>query len=150
MLTECATTRQKALRSNVCPYQEMPQLSEFYKGRIIGMLEAELSIREVARKMNCCKRTVEKWWKRFREEGHAERKPGSGRPRVTDAREDQRLVLGGKRHRFSSMRVIYKWHPGHPRFSLRTAYRTNDMWRVSLTQTSSTDSTIATSPTDTT
>lgn len=101
----------------------MTQLSEFDKGRLIGMLEAGLSIRQVASKMNCCKRTVEKWWQRFREEGHARRKEGSGRPAVTDTREDRRLVLAGKRERFSSMRVIYRWYPGTPSFSLRTAYR---------------------------
>ena len=85
----------------------MQQLSVFNKGGLIGMSEAGLSIREVARRMNCCKRTVEKWWDRFREEGHGERKPGSGRPRISDARQDQRLILAENRERFCSMRVIY-------------------------------------------
>ena len=95
-------------------HEEMPQLGEFNKDRMIGMLEASLSIIKVARKITCCKRTVKKLWQRLREDSDAKRKSGSGRPRVTHARQDERLVLAGKRDRFSSMRVIYSWYPGRP------------------------------------
>ena len=44
-------------------HEEMPQLGEFNKDRMIGMLEASLSIIKVARKITCCKRTVEQLWK---------------------------------------------------------------------------------------
>lgn len=86
------------------------QLSEFDRGRIVGMLEGGLSQREVARRIGCSRPSVKKWWDRFQETGRGKRKAGSGRPRLSDGRDDRYLVQYVKRHRFlSSQRYRQQW-----------------------------------------
>lgn len=84
----------------------MVQLSLFEKGRLCGMLEAGLTFRDVAERMNISTRTVQKWWTLFRNEGKCDRQSGSGRPRKSSSRQDASLVLMMKRNRFKSMEVI--------------------------------------------
>lgn len=97
------------------------QLSEFTKGRIVGLLEANISIRDVAKKIGCSTRTVQKWWNKFRTDGNVDRKKGSGRPSLSSSRQDRNLVLLCKRNRFLPTRklILGRNFP----FSLRTAHR---------------------------
>jgi len=86
------------------------QLSQFDRGRIIGMLEAGLSQREVARRLGCSRPAVKRWWDRFQETRGCKRKDGSGRPRLSDGRDDRYLVQYVKRHRFLSVeRFRQQW-----------------------------------------
>ena len=88
----------------------MPQLSEFDKGRCVGYLEAGKSIRWTALTLNVSKSTVERWWNRYRREGHVRRREGSGRPRLTSPAQDRKLVVNIKRNRFSPVsRLSREW-----------------------------------------
>ena len=69
------------------------QLTNFNKGRLIGMLEAGMSIRNVEEKIGCTKRTVDKWWSQYRTTGNVNRQSGSGRPRKSDERTDRHLIF---------------------------------------------------------
>lgn len=96
----------------------------FQKGRVIGMLEGGLSIRTVAQRMNCGKNTVQKWWNNYRQYGNVTRKIGSGRPKKSNQRQNQQLVLAVKRNRFQSLSRTYNQYNNINRlYSLRTAYR---------------------------
>ena len=86
----------------------MPQLSDFDKGRCVGYLEAGKSIRWTAHQLNVSKSTIERWWSRYRREGHVRRKEGSGRPRLTTASQDRKLVLKVKRNRFAPVSRLYR------------------------------------------
>ena len=50
--------------------ESMPELLEFDKGRCVGFLEAGKSIRWTVNKLRRSKATVERWWNRYRREGH--------------------------------------------------------------------------------
>lgn len=84
----------------------MVQLKMFDKGRLCGMLEAGLTIRDVAERMQLSIRTVQKWWTQLRNEGNCDRQSGSGRPRKSSARQDASLILKVKRNRFKSMALV--------------------------------------------
>lgn len=103
----------------------MPQLSEFDKGRCVGYLEAGKSIRWAAHALNVSKSTVERWWNRYRIEGHVRRKEGSGRPRLTSPAQDRKLVVKIKRNRFSPVsRLSREWERScRISISVRTATR---------------------------
>ena len=89
---------------------DMPQLSDFDKGRCVGYLEAGKSIRWTAHALNVSKSTVERWWNRYRIEGHVRRREGSGRPRLTSPAQDRKLVVKIKRNRFSPVsRLSGEW-----------------------------------------
>lgn len=67
------------------------QLTPFERGRIIGMHEAGLSYREIGRRMGRPHATIRRTWMDWQEERLETRRRGSGRPRVTEAREDRLL-----------------------------------------------------------
>ncbi|KAI4466314.1 guanylyl cyclase [Holotrichia oblita] len=87
-------------------HQHFVQLSDFERGRIIGMREAGLSLREIARRVNRNISTVLRCWSKWSEEGVQHRRRGSGRPRTTTDREERRLRLLATRDRFSTTRSI--------------------------------------------
>ena len=103
----------------------MVQLSLFEKGRLCGMLEAGLTVRDVAGRMNLSTRTVQKWWTSFINEGKCNRHSGSGRPRKSSVSQDASLVLKVKRNRFKSMSVVGReWiNENDLKCSLETARR---------------------------
>src|SRR6266853_1117998 len=77
-----------------------PQLTEFEKGRMIGLLEAGLSVRNVARRVGRCVSVVQRWWSRWKTNGSCHRQVGSGRPRLSSRRDDQYLRLVIRRYPF--------------------------------------------------
>ena len=109
----------------VCQRGNYRQLNDFERGRIIGMREAGLSIRDIAARVNRNVATVMRCWSRWSEEGVHQRRPGSGRPRRTSDREERRLRLLAKRDRFSTTRSIaIDWMTGTgPRMSMSSVYR---------------------------
>lgn len=72
--------------------REFAQLTEFERGRIIGMREAGWSHRRIARHLGRSDQTVRRCWDQWVSEGTHTRRPGSGRPRQTTSRQD-RLIL---------------------------------------------------------
>ncbi|KAI4458952.1 prolyl 4-hydroxylase alpha subunit [Holotrichia oblita] len=87
-------------------HQHFVQLSDFERGRIIGMREAGLLLREIARRVNRNVSTVLRCWSKWYEEGVQHRCRGSGRPRRTTDHEERRLRLLATRDRFSTTRSI--------------------------------------------
>lgn len=67
------------------------QCTEFERGRVIGMLEAGMSQREVSAILGRSRCTIQRWWNRWVEEGNCVRRSGSGRPRSTSIRDDRHL-----------------------------------------------------------
>lgn len=81
-------------------------LTEFQKGRIIGLRNEGVSYRAIGREIGCNAATVLRWWRRWNEERNCRRRNGSGRPRVSTPREDQRLRVSAIRDRHSTTREI--------------------------------------------
>jgi len=66
--------------------------------RIVALLEEGFSQRYVAERLGINQSTVSRIWNRFRETGRYGRRIGSGRGRVTTAREDRNLVRAAIRN----------------------------------------------------
>ncbi|KAK4294105.1 hypothetical protein Pmani_033245 [Petrolisthes manimaculis] len=64
----------------------------FDRGRIIGLWESGMPTREFALTTGVSQRSVQRWIKRFEEEGSLHTKPRSGRPRVTTPVNDARIL----------------------------------------------------------
>lgn len=84
-----------------------PQLSEFDRGRLVGMLEAGKPVAWVAAQLHIHRKTVMRWWNRYEVNGAANRQKGSGRPRAATASQERRLCLTVKRNRFTPVSRLY-------------------------------------------
>ncbi|GBN55869.1 hypothetical protein AVEN_87235-1 [Araneus ventricosus] len=67
------------------------QLTEFERGRVVGLREGGFSFRAIAERLGRNASTVHDCWQQWSREGTASRRPGSGRPRGTAEREDRRV-----------------------------------------------------------
>ena len=105
--------------------QRFRQLDQFNRGRLVGMMEAGLSMHQVAHRLSVSVTTVRRWWIRYRDGGSHERQRGSGRSRIKTSRDDRYLRMQILRDRFASTRVhgLYWWLGTGQRTSLRTVYR---------------------------
>ncbi|GFX48406.1 uncharacterized protein TNCV_4614021 [Trichonephila clavipes] len=72
------------------------QLSQFERGRIIGMMEAGWSARRVARQLGRSDCVVRRCWDQWIREMSFTRRPGSGRPRQTSRREDRHILRNAR------------------------------------------------------
>ncbi|GFV73998.1 transposable element Tcb2 transposase [Trichonephila clavipes] len=72
------------------------QLSQFERGRIIGMMEAGWSARRVARQLGRSDFVVLRFWDQWIREISFTRRPGSGRIRQTSRREDRHIVRNAR------------------------------------------------------
>lgn len=66
-----------------------------HRGRIIGMWESGICVRDIARRIPCSEFNVRKWIKRWQEEGAGglrDRREHNRRQRLTTAEEDALLV----------------------------------------------------------
>ena len=70
-------------RCRICAHYE--QLSEFDRGRIIGLKEAGWKNPRIARHLNRSNATIRRFWQGWVESGTVQRQDGSGRPRATTA-----------------------------------------------------------------
>ncbi|GFX62065.1 uncharacterized protein TNCV_2227911 [Trichonephila clavipes] len=68
------------------------QLSQFERRRIIDMMEAGWSARQVARQLSRSDCVVKRCWDQWIREMSFTRRPGSGCPRQTSRREDHHIV----------------------------------------------------------
>ncbi|PSN42614.1 hypothetical protein C0J52_25205 [Blattella germanica] len=74
--------------------------------RAISLFEDGRSIRYIANILGVARSTVHDAIKRYQEIGEYSRRPGSGRPRATNNRDDRVIVLTMLRDRTSSSTVI--------------------------------------------
>ncbi|GFX01651.1 transposable element Tcb2 transposase [Trichonephila clavipes] len=72
--------------------RQYEQLSQFERGRIIGMMEAGWSARRVAYQLGRSDCVVRKCLDQWIREMSFTRRPGSGRPRQTSHQEDCHIV----------------------------------------------------------
>lgn len=99
-------------------------LSEFDKGRVVGMREAGMPIAEVARRIPCQRRIARRWWLQYQETGNVTRQRGSGRPRLGSDRDDRRLIAAVRTNRFTGVPRLMQMIHGQARpYSIRTALR---------------------------
>ncbi|GFW04142.1 transposable element Tcb2 transposase [Trichonephila clavipes] len=63
--------------------RQYEQVSQFKRGRIIVMMEAEWSARRVARQLGRSDSVVKRCWDKWIREMSFKRRPDSGRPRLT-------------------------------------------------------------------
>ncbi|GFU25442.1 HTH_Tnp_Tc3_2 domain-containing protein [Trichonephila clavipes] len=76
------------LRRNRRQYE---QLTDFDRGRIIGLTEAGWSNRRIGRHLGRSDMVVARCWQQWITEGRVYRRGGSGRPRNTNDREDRAI-----------------------------------------------------------
>ncbi|GFU72947.1 transposable element Tc1 transposase [Trichonephila clavipes] len=82
------------------------QISEFERGRIVGLREAGLSYRAVAARVQRNSSTIMRVSKQWTDEGRTARKSVSGPRNVTSARDDRRLVRMAQTDRTASSRQL--------------------------------------------
>ncbi|GFW11246.1 transposable element Tcb2 transposase [Trichonephila clavipes] len=80
------------LRRNRWQYE---QLTDFDRGRIIGLREAGWSNRRIGRHLGRSDMVVARCWQQWITEGRVYRRGGSGRPRNTNDREDRAIKKSG-------------------------------------------------------
>ncbi|GFT37585.1 uncharacterized protein TNCV_546171 [Trichonephila clavipes] len=73
--------------------RQYEQLSQFERGKIIGMKEARRSASRVARQLGCSDCVVRRCWDQWIREMSFTRRSDSGRPRQTSRREDHHIVI---------------------------------------------------------
>jgi IS30 family transposase len=67
----------------------IPQLSDFERGRIVGLRKAGLSVREIARRTGRFVRIIFRNHQAWTQEGRGHRARGTGRRRITTENQDQ-------------------------------------------------------------
>ncbi|GFX27839.1 transposable element Tc1 transposase [Trichonephila clavipes] len=88
------------------------QISEFERGRIVGLREAGLSYRAVAARVQHNSSTIMRVSKQWTDEGRTARKSGSGPRNVTSPPDDRRLVRMAQTDRTASSRQLAaQWIP---------------------------------------
>ncbi|GFV77024.1 transposable element Tcb2 transposase [Trichonephila clavipes] len=76
--------------------RQYEQLSQFERGRIIGIMEAGWSARRVARQLGRSDCVVRRCWDQWIREMSFTQRPGPGRPRQTSRREDRHIVRNAR------------------------------------------------------
>ncbi|GFS77013.1 transposable element Tcb2 transposase [Trichonephila clavipes] len=74
-------------------------IDDFMRGRIIGKIEEERKITDVAREFDIAHSVVSRLWKSFKTTGMCSRRHGGDRVRSTTPAEDRYIVLSAKRNR---------------------------------------------------
>ncbi|EEZ98274.1 Transposable element Tc3 transposase-like Protein [Tribolium castaneum] len=101
------------------------QLTPFERGRIVGLREGGMSVREIAARVNRGVATVLRCIRAWEEEGREHRARGSGRPRGTTARQDRYLhFLAFRDRHVSTRRIGDQWYAAEGRpVTMATVYR---------------------------
>ncbi|GFW94419.1 transposable element Tcb2 transposase [Trichonephila clavipes] len=76
--------------------RQYEQLSQFERGRIIGMMEAGWPARRVVRQLGRSDCVVSRGWDQWIRKMSFTRRPGSGRPRQTSRRKDRHIVRNAR------------------------------------------------------
>lgn len=101
------------------------QLSDFDRGRIVGLREAGLSFREIADRVHRSVCTVANCCRAYFQQHREHRARGTGRLRLTTEGQDRRLRQLAVRDRSATSRAIAnQWFTEHGRLiTMRTVYR---------------------------
>ena len=91
--------------------QRYEQVEQFERGRIVGLREAGWSYRQIARHLERSDRTVRRCWEQWEHSRTRTRHEGSGRPRMTDVREDRFIVRQARTQPMASLSSIQR-HTG--------------------------------------
>ena len=83
--------------------RQYKQLSQFERGRIVGMMEAGWSARRVARQLGRSDCVVRRCWDQWTEETSFTRRPGSGQ---TSRREDRHIIRNARVEPTASLAAI--------------------------------------------
>ncbi|GFW97869.1 HTH_Tnp_Tc3_2 domain-containing protein [Trichonephila clavipes] len=81
-------------------------IDDFMRGRIIGKIEEERKITDVAREFDIAHSVVSRLWKSFKTTGMCSRRHGGGRVRSTTPAEDRYIVLSAKRNRRTTAQQV--------------------------------------------
>ncbi|GFV63190.1 HTH_Tnp_Tc3_2 domain-containing protein [Trichonephila clavipes] len=76
--------------------RQYEQLSQFERGRIVDMMEAGWSARQVARQFGRSQCVLRRGWDQWIRGMSFTRRPGSGRPRQASCREDCHIVSNAR------------------------------------------------------
>ncbi|GFU66727.1 transposable element Tcb2 transposase [Trichonephila clavipes] len=76
--------------------RQYEQMSQFERGRIIGMMEVGWSARRVTRQLGRSDCVVRRCWDQWIREMSFTRRQGSGRPQQTSRREDRHIVRNAR------------------------------------------------------
>ena len=117
------TTQKNNKNYAIIQHYEMPRLSENERLKAIGMLEAGSSQRDVARQFNVHRNTILCLWQRWQQTNAVRDHPRSGRPRVTNNRQDNWIRTTHLRNRFQPATVTARSIPGLRRTSSQTVRR---------------------------
>ena len=79
-----------------------PEITLAQRERVIGMLTACMSARDVARHFQCHESTIGRLLNRFQQTGNVIGPTRSGRPRKNTAQEDRFLTTSSEHNRFLS------------------------------------------------
>ncbi|GFU98540.1 transposable element Tc1 transposase [Trichonephila clavipes] len=102
------------------------QISEFERGKIVGLREAGLSYRAVAARVQRNISTIMRVSKQWTDEGRTARKSGSGPQNVTSAPDDRRLrclLQRGLRSRIPLYRIPLTQNHRHLRLQWANVHR---------------------------
>ncbi|GBN59442.1 Transposable element Tc1 transposase, partial [Araneus ventricosus] len=82
------------------------QLTEFERGRVVGLREGGFFFRDIAERLGRNVSTVRDRWQQWSRESTASRRPGSGRPRGANERKDRHVQRMAVAHRIASAAEI--------------------------------------------
>ena len=101
---------------------KMVRLSNVDRARALGMVQGGTSQENFARHFNVHKSTISKLMTRYRDTGDVKDRIRSGRPRITSANTDRRIVGLAARRRFVTANAIQAevHNPGNQRVSDHT------------------------------
>ena len=91
----------------------MPRMSDSDRNRIIGEIRAGIKPSEVALRYNLHRSAVYRLMNKFTQDGDVVDRPRSGRPRVTDAREDRAMLMEHRRNPYRSAAETARATIGH-------------------------------------
>lgn len=74
------------------------QLTDLEKGQFLAWSEAGVTNRKIARRLDRDHETINKLSKKYKQNNSTDRLLGSGRPRITTARDDRRILIEQKKH----------------------------------------------------
>ena len=97
----------------LCEFASMPRLSDSDRNRMIGEIRAGIKPSEVALRYNVHRSAVYRLMNKFTQDGDVVDRPRSGRPRVTDARQDRAMLMENRRNPFRSAAETARATIGH-------------------------------------
>ena len=71
---------------------KMPRLPDFLRGRAIGLLDENVPVKEIARRMGVAPNAIRKLRTKFQVTGEVKNQPRTPRGRVTSVRQDMSIV----------------------------------------------------------